>query len=352
MFDPRIRIGFFSAVCLLALRLGIGWHFTMEGLDEIQTPNWSATPFLRQAKGPLAPYFHRMIPDDRGFVRLDVEGQAQAMRDYGDQVIAHYRLEGDEATRVEEITEQHVRRLQGYLNPLAPELNKYYDDWERFDDAAIAADRDVDFQWERRGKLEKETRAKAQPWLATVDKMRQQFQDDLLSRAVSDDAWAAYGPIYMPDPTDSLVDKVMPWVIFLTGIFLLVGLFTPIASLVGAGFLASVVATQPYWAPGAGETYYQWVELLGLLVVGFMGAGRIAGLDIFVAWFLGPIFGYVDDGSDADSAPPETRTSENSRLSPPSADPNNKLPESESSLPAQSTPPPAAPEPATHGSKS
>jgi uncharacterized membrane protein YphA (DoxX/SURF4 family) len=65
------------------------------------------------------------------------------------------------------------------------------------------------------------------------------------------------------------------------GICLLAGFFTRLASLVGALFLAAVIATQPPWVTGAAETYYQTIELAGLLVLAGTGAGRWAGLDYF-----------------------------------------------------------------------
>ena len=65
------------------------------------------------------------------------------------------------------------------------------------------------------------------------------------------------------------------------GICLLVGSLTRLAALAGALFLLSVIASQPPWVTGAAPTYYQMVELAGLLVLAGTGAGRWAGLDYF-----------------------------------------------------------------------
>jgi len=65
------------------------------------------------------------------------------------------------------------------------------------------------------------------------------------------------------------------------GICLLVGFFTRFAAVAGALFLTAVIAAQPPWVADAAPTYYQAVELAGLLVLAGTGAGRWAGLDFF-----------------------------------------------------------------------
>ena len=86
----------------------------------------------------------------------------------------------------------------------------------------------------------------------------------------------------MTSPAEGIMDKVIPWLILSIGILLLVGLFTRLASLAGAAFLVFVVATQPPWLSQSIPTYYQWVELLALLVLAALGAGRFAGLDSII----------------------------------------------------------------------
>jgi hypothetical protein len=62
-------------------------------------------------------------------------------------------------------------------------------------------------------------------------------------------------------------------------------LFTTPAAIAAALFLASVVLTQPFWLPGTTPTYYQIVELAGLLVVAAAGSANTLGLDYFLGWF-------------------------------------------------------------------
>ena len=85
----------------------------------------------------------------------------------------------------------------------------------------------------------------------------------------------------------ALVDKVVTWSHVIIGALLVVGLFTPIAALGGAIFLAMVISTQPPWVAGTQDTYYQFVEMFGLLVLAATCAGRWAGLDYFFACLFG-----------------------------------------------------------------
>jgi thiosulfate dehydrogenase (quinone) large subunit len=45
-------------VALALLRIFIGWHFLYEGVAKMMKPNWSASGFLLQARGPLTGLFH------------------------------------------------------------------------------------------------------------------------------------------------------------------------------------------------------------------------------------------------------------------------------------------------------
>jgi len=59
-------------VALALLRILIGWHFLYEGIAKLMKPNWSASSFLLQARGPLAGLFHWMAnsPEILRYVNL------------------------------------------------------------------------------------------------------------------------------------------------------------------------------------------------------------------------------------------------------------------------------------------
>src|SRR5438105_13773954 len=48
---------------LVALRLSIGWHFFVEGMDKLHSTSWSSEAYLREATGPLGPEFRELAGD-------------------------------------------------------------------------------------------------------------------------------------------------------------------------------------------------------------------------------------------------------------------------------------------------
>ena len=60
-----------TVIMLVVLRLSLGCHFLYEGVWKItHADEFSAEPFLTQAKGPAAPLFYSMVPDLDGRQRL------------------------------------------------------------------------------------------------------------------------------------------------------------------------------------------------------------------------------------------------------------------------------------------
>jgi thiosulfate dehydrogenase [quinone] large subunit len=57
---------------LALLRILIGWHFLYEGVAKLMKPNWSASGFLLQARGPLSGFFHWIANNSEvlGYVNL------------------------------------------------------------------------------------------------------------------------------------------------------------------------------------------------------------------------------------------------------------------------------------------
>lgn len=132
------------------------------------------------------------------------------------------------------------------------------------------------------------------PWFSTIDSYWTNLQTDLNGLALpeqkkSTDPNVVEVPIVKPfekSPMLSAVDSIVPWFDLFVGISLIVGLFTRFSSLLAAGFLASIVATQLPGVPGAQDSIYQAVECAALLALAGIGAGRFAGLDYFVGMFF------------------------------------------------------------------
>jgi hypothetical protein len=69
--------GFLAAFFIILLRIVIGWHFLIEGSEKYDSTQhgkeaFSAEVYLRNANGPVAPYFRGLLPDVDGREALDL----------------------------------------------------------------------------------------------------------------------------------------------------------------------------------------------------------------------------------------------------------------------------------------
>ena len=327
MADSRRQLGTFAVLALVVLRLAIGWHFFSAGLEKIERDpesgryrvSFSAAGFLAQAKGPLVGLFHSLAPDGHDWQTLlavphqhkaTSPEESQAAADYiphqawQDRIIADWHAILDNVTAVPGLAEDQIQRaknafelrqreLREYLAGESDAIAEYQHELWRLGEWRAKPEADgVPFQEERIVKKAAETSATARPWVAQVDELEQSFLSDLREIVTPEQRKVAPTATAMDTALASPGESRLGWVnlaaTVLTigvGICLLLGLFTRLASLVGAVFLLSIIATQPPWLPTAEPTIYQTVELAGLLVLAGTGAGRWLGLDYF-SWAL------------------------------------------------------------------
>jgi uncharacterized membrane protein YphA (DoxX/SURF4 family) len=144
-----------------------------------------------------------------------------------------------------------------------------------------ATTRDVAYRRDWIASKEMELRAKVKPWLRDLARLNQSVAEDI-DEIATDEQRRLPAPAMYDAGSMWLINTMVKWTVILVGIFLMLGLFTRFWSVVGIGFLCSVITSQwPGWY-GAEPTYYQVVELCGLLVLASTNAGRFAGLDFFV----------------------------------------------------------------------
>jgi uncharacterized membrane protein YphA (DoxX/SURF4 family) len=132
--------------------------------------------------------------------------------------------------------------------------------------------------------VEQELSKQLGPWLVTIDATWKGLESDLNGLATKEQAARGRLPLAKPGrrPLDTVsIDQIIPYFDIAVGALLILGLMTRISALAGAGFLATIVATQFPGTPGAQPTHYQIIEMVGLLVLATVGAGRFAGLDYF-----------------------------------------------------------------------
>ena len=94
---------------LIALRLAIGWHCFVEGMEKITSPNWSSETYLRESVGPMSGAFHWIAgdqllakvtvgPDESFPAELDRE-----WRSYIDAFSAFYALNNEQIEKVQDL---------------------------------------------------------------------------------------------------------------------------------------------------------------------------------------------------------------------------------------------------------
>ena len=100
---------------LIALRLAIGWHCFVEGMEKITSPNWSSETYLRESVGPMSGAF-RWIAGDRLVAKatvgpdesFPVELERQ-WRDYSNAFAAFYGLNSEQIEKVRDILEERKK---------------------------------------------------------------------------------------------------------------------------------------------------------------------------------------------------------------------------------------------------
>lgn len=319
---------------LVVLRLSLGCHFLYEGVWKITNADkFSARPFLTQAKGPLAPVFYAMVPDLDGRQRLQIQevvvehkdgtkekGLAvtghcykDVWKELLDRSVTYYNLQNEQKADAEKIYNQYVKGLETYLAENFDAIQGYFRSLEEFERERRAGNNGAEFQQARLWDRQQQLRAEVNGWLSRIDQMGEDYQRDLWNKLQPDQrdkgplTMAAIGPDRLPVPIPyvrgfgDLVDKAVTYGLAAIGLCLFLGLFTRLASLGGAVFLAFVLMTQPPWPtiyPPFPEVVghamvvdKNFVEMVALLLLATTAAGRFAGLDYFIhRWFVQPLF--------------------------------------------------------------
>src|SRR3954468_2740415 len=155
----RTQLGPLAAVVIVVLRLAIGLHFTVEGLDKLRgTKPFSSAGFLGNAKGPLSQLYKGLIADPDGRQRLGMEevqdegtGNLHVQTNpeptiaywtsYRDRVAFHYRYDETQVGRTEELLARNVERLKAFLDANAEQIEEYYNQLQRRDKNATLPER-------------------------------------------------------------------------------------------------------------------------------------------------------------------------------------------------------------------
>jgi uncharacterized membrane protein YphA (DoxX/SURF4 family) len=294
-----MRLTLLATLALIALRVVIGLHFFLEGSSHLRDPQWSSIGFRRAAVGPLGDFYRKPLPEPGDFsgtvASLDDRSTAEAVEAWEASVVAGWgerlaaRLAviaaedaaaaGDAAATAVESTQAE---LQAYLEEITPEIEDYRGELARL--AALrrtGGAEEIPYVIERISGKQRELAGQAAGWKADVEA----FGERVVGRfaeGLSPASRAAVAPVV--DRSDLWkADRFVSWSLVTIGGCLLVGFLTKFNAMGGVVFLGTVVASQPFWIPGAQATYDQWVEIAGLLVIASMPCGGWMGLDYFLS---------------------------------------------------------------------
>jgi len=282
---------------LAFLRIVVGLHFFLEGLSHLRDPAWSSAGFRKAAVGPLADWYRGSLPetgDWSGTIGArDGRSASDAAAAWTESVVRSWRsllaererrvpLDASARKAAEAALESAAQELADLVAGMADDVVEYRLQMSRVAAAAARPEaRQIPFEIERAAKQRKELAAQAAGWQADAaaigDKLVAVW-DEPLSAADRLTVAAARGPSGLWK-----ADRFVSWSLLTIGACLVLGILVKFNALGGVCFLASVIASQPFWVAGAQPTYDQWVELAALLVIAAVPAGGWSGLEYFLA---------------------------------------------------------------------
>lgn len=203
----------------------------------------------------------------------------------------------DQSERVDEILTDHKDMLANWLQRNDTEIIAHFATMERlegFEQDGINRRKVGTYVESLRGQIdtiESDRNKKLKGWKKEIADLWSSLERQVNDLAVADQAEQSELPlerIYAPSDSNlSWINRIIPWFDVIVGSLLILGLFSRLASLAAAGFLLSVLATQPFWIPGSNPTYLYMIEFAALLVIFATCAGRNFGLDYFIHSIFG-----------------------------------------------------------------
>lgn len=302
---------FWVLLALLALRIAIGFHFFHEGVVKFRSGDFSAKPFLLEAKGPLAGFFKSFLDDPDGTIRLCLKTEKplsateaelaapeispeltfMIWNDFCDRIKDHGQFNASEKARAKAILDEHKLHFEAFLSDNRSEIAAYFGGLNRL--TGFAKDgpfrksvaQQVASLGEQVDSIKSDRQKQFRNWSSQVqgtwDSLETQLNSLAMGRGVKPKPLQLHRPFDQPYSWQKVIDRSVPWFDTIVGGLLIVGLFTRFASLAAGSFLASVIATQPPWIPDASPTILYLIEFIGCLLLFASAAGQFGGLDFF-----------------------------------------------------------------------
>ena len=278
----------------------IGVHFYNEGAAKIRSGSFTAAPFLQQACGPAAGFYHRLLDDHDGRIRLSVsptetdtivpKRTTAIWEDFREQCRSKWKLDEQNASELDSVLEQAILEFEGLLAENEVAMTGWLrgearlDGFQRDGDESKPTASEVASLRDQVKQISDKRRSDAAGWFSSLEAIWNNYEASVneIGKRNAKPFERLDRPFAPQNSPLAMINRFLPWFDLIVGGFLVVGLFTRLAALAAIGLLIGVVATQPFWIATAQPTFYQWVEIAGLLVVFAAAAGRFGGLDYFL----------------------------------------------------------------------
>jgi len=335
---------------LVVLRLAIGWHIFFAGVEKVRAPNWTSAGYLREASGPLAPQFRELAGDGLVERLTPLPGDSQMplnqrfppalavdWQTYADRLADHYQLSDDQRRRVEDKLRQRKDATVTWLllgtkdvkksGPNGPTVDVTMTTPERLREYQKTRDEARDVQDKMLWTFGPDVNSKLRTAKADASRLRADLSADLKDQtaqmktslrevltadqktqpALPEDFGVAEidrgKPLPEPVPAVSTwnrlqwADATIKYGLVAVGLCLLFGLFTRLACVLGAAFIAAfTIAIPPLLGLVPDNPKAEGLELfinknvievLALLALATTASGKWVGLDGLVQ-FLNP----------------------------------------------------------------
>jgi uncharacterized membrane protein YphA (DoxX/SURF4 family) len=289
----RYYPGFLAALFLVLLRIAIGWHFLYEGWEKVESTRkgkdpFSAEVYLRNATGPIAPFFRDMLPDSGGLALLDPDRLKAAWQDDVTRIALHFDFTDEQRVRAQRILDENSRWADYWFDDPenSAKRQKYFHDLRQVelteqDPEAVSFQKER--AWEARRSLDADRRSLTQPLLEREKSLR-----DAVAQLAAADQLKSAGPAASPRDYLDLINNLTMYGLLAIGFCLMAGFLTPLAALSAAAFLALIYLSMPPWPglpPNPRAEGHYWIvsknliELVACLVIATTPSGHWIGLD-------------------------------------------------------------------------
>ena len=274
---------------------GKGWAFARY-FHPTEGPPFSSESYQRNASGPLAAQFRGMIPDVDSRDALDLAKVKESWRADLDRAAAHFGFDDKQKAEAASTLAKQEQAAEVFFGDpeTRDKIKKYRDNLDtlaKLDAKPNKMSFEVERYYEGRKSLEADRKALVAP----VDSWTKALRDAW--NALATDEQEARAGTYRPPITEvEKADLITMYGLTICGLALMLGLFTPVAALGAAGFLALFYLSMPPWpglpVPPNSEGHYLFVnknliEMLACLVIAATPSGLWIGVDAL-------LFGWID----------------------------------------------------------